>query len=268
MTLYRPSELRQFLEGLGKRPSKALSQNFLIDGNILQKILKTADVQPGDNIIEIGPGPGALTEQLLRQGAHVIAIEKDPLFAESLNRLQTEDNRLQIISDDFLKLDIESLISKKTKVVANIPYNITTPILTKLVPLYPNIISLTLMVQKEVAKRFVAQKGTPEYGSFTLFLQHYSDTEYAFTVEPTCFYPPPSVHSAVVHLTLKKPNETPYPETLIRSAFQQRRKMLKSSLKEYPVEEALTQMGLNPKARPEELSLNDFLELSNLLKSN
>ncbi len=268
--LFKPSELRARLQALGKRPDKKLSQNFLIDGNILKKIVALAEVKAGDSVVEIGAGPGALTQVLLQTGAHVIAIEKDTIFATALEDLQTEDGRLEVISADFLTLPLESFLStkKKIKVVANLPYQITTPIITRLVPLYTQIQALTLMVQKEVALRFIAQKGSADYSSFTLFLQYYADIFYGFNVTPTCFYPAPKVHSAVVQLVLKPPPAIPFPEKLIRRAFQQRRKMLRTSLKDLPIEPFLKEMGLNPQARPEELSLSNFLELSTRLSAH
>lgn len=274
MALFKPSELLQFLKDEGIRAKKSLSQNFLIDGNIIRKIIKAAEVEKEEIVIEIGPGPGALTQALLETGAQVIAIEKDTAFAQALSRLQTTDERLQVIQDDFLKFPLEAFLQelqlkgKKIKVVANLPYHITTPVLVRLIPLYPLVHSLTLMVQKEVATRFVAQKGTSDYSSFTIFLQFFSTPRYCFTVEPTCFYPRPSVRSAVVQLILKQP--PPIADInaffqLTRTAFQQRRKMLRSSLRSlYPaqnIEQGLAEQGLNPQARPEELSLDQFIKL-------
>jgi 16S rRNA (adenine1518-N6/adenine1519-N6)-dimethyltransferase len=264
----RPSELRNFLEEWGIDPKKGLSQNFLIDRNVLGKICVAAEVVSGDHILEIGPGPGALTEALLERGAHVVAIEKDRDFAKALERLKPRGN-LTVIEGDILEFSLASLLNSGTtwKVVANLPYHITTPILVKLVPLFKEISSLTVMVQKEVAKRFAAEKNTSEYGSITLFLEFYSTISYCFTVEPTCFYPQPKVQSAVVRCDLKPPPDVASEAffKLTRTAFQKRRKMLRASLKElYPstqVEEALIGIGLSKEARPEMLSLRDFLRL-------
>lgn len=270
---YRPSDLRLFLEDLGVRPNKRLSQNFLIDGNIIRKIISFAGVQAGDHVLEIGPGPGALTQALLETGAYVTAIEKDPTFATALERLQTPDQRLIVLKQDALECDFSTLFSKKAKVVANLPYHITTPILAKLLPLHESFESLVVMIQKEVGIRFVAPCGTKDYSSFSIFLQFYSQPDYGFTVEPTCFFPRPSVKSAVVKLSLKKP---PYVSStdnffkLTRTAFQQRRKMLRASLKELygsdAVEKALVQLGKDPQIRPEELSLENFLNLFSILE--
>jgi len=260
--VYQPSELKKFLHEIGAFPKKGLSQNFLIDGNIVRKIVKTAGVEKNDTVVEIGPGPGALTAALLEAGATVLAVEKDQKFAEALKRLQTSDGRLAIYHEDFLEFDL-SAVPKKSKVAANLPYHITTPILSRLVPLYDTLDSITVMVQKEVAGRMCAKAGGEEYGSLSIFLQFYCDIVYGFTVEPSCFYPRPKVRSSVVKLTLKKPPEVSSQERfflMMRTAFQMRRKMLRASLKElYPDIEAV--IGEESKKRPEELSLDDFLRL-------
>ena len=267
MPLYKPSELRAFLHEIGASPKRSLSQNFLIDGNIIRKITQFARLKAGDPILEIGPGPGVLTEALLAQGAHVIAIEKDKKFANALYRLQTEDRRLTVIEGDALTPDFASLLKPKTKLIANLPYHITTPLLTRLLPMKNRFDSITAMVQKEVANRFVASPSTKEYGSITVFLNFYSTVEYGFTVEPTCFYPPPRVKSAVVKLSLKTPPEVEEESffAMTRTAFQGRRKMVRSTLKKkYPldlVEQGLKKMGKELTVRPENLSLDDFLVL-------
>jgi len=276
MRLHRSSELRLFLNELGIDAKKGLSQNFLIDGNILRKIIKAAGIHPKDHVLEIGPGPGALTEFLLEFDAHVTAIEIDPHFASALKRLQTEGRSLTIFQEDFLKFPLEEYLEKipgKVKVVANLPYHITTPILTKLLPMHDKIESVTIMVQKEFAKRMTAAPGSSDYGSFTVFAAFYSNPSYCFTVEPTCFYPRPKVQSAIVHCQLQTPPLSDTAEsffTLTRTAFQKKRKMLKTSLKDlFPaasVEQALTDMGISPQARPEELSLQQFLALFEKLR--
>ncbi len=273
MNMHKASKLRDFLESLGVDARKGLSQNFLIDGNILRKIASAANVQPGDLILEIGPGPGALTELLLELGARVTAVELDPIFAQALTRLQTEDQRLHVIQADFLSLDLaEILKTQPWKVVANLPYHITTPILAKLLPHYPTINSITIMVQKEVADRMVAAAHTANYSSLSLFVSFYSQAKLCFKVEPTCFYPRPKIQSAVVHCSLRPIPEIQSVEAFFivtRTAFQHRRKMLRSSLKEiYPpkhIEHTLVKMNLPLTARPEELSLDQFLELTRLL---
>ncbi len=276
MKLHRSSELRLFLKELGIDAKKGLSQNFLIDGNILRKIIKAAEIHAQDHVIEIGPGPGALTEFLLDFGTYVTAIEIDPHFASALKRLQTKDSHLNIIEEDFLKFSLEDFLAKipkKIKVVANLPYHITTPILTKLLPRHDKIESVTIMVQKEFAKRMTAAPRSADYSSFTVFAAFYSHPTYCFTVEPTCFYPRPKVQSAIVHCQLQPPPRPDGQEaffTLTRTAFQKKRKMLRTSLKDlFPaavIAQTLTDMGISPQARPEELSLEQFLTFFDKLR--
>ena len=277
MSIYRPTELRQFLESLGISPRKGLSQNFLIDGNILRKIGSYA--QPGDLVVEIGPGPGSLTEVLLERGAEVIAIEKDPVLAKALERFKGPDRKLTVFCEDIMQFPLQDTLSsilppgKKGKVIANLPYHLTTPILVKLVKEEKSLSDLVVMVQEEVARRFTAKPGTSDYSSFTIFLNYYAQVKYAFGVSRTCFYPPPKVDSAVVHLQLHEPPAVVDEELLFkltRTAFEHRRKMMRSSLREiYPPElimEALQRLGKNPESRPEQLSLQDFIELVAILK--
>ena len=269
MSLYRPSSLLSFLEENRLRPKKALSQNFLIDQNILNKMIAAAEVSAEDLVIEIGPGPGVLTEALLATGAKVLAVEMDRKFAAALLRLQTVDQQLEVIEEDFLQFPLEDYLKKsprRIKVVANVPYHITTPILAKLAPLHHFISTVTLMVQKEYAQRMVSQKETPEYSSLSLFLNFYAMVRYCFTVPATCFLPRPKVQSAVVQLLLKQPppiDPVPFFK-MTRSAFQQRRKMVRSSLKElYPPEKialALKTVQIREDARPEQLSLEEFMQ--------
>ena len=276
--MYRPSELLAHLKAEGTSAKKRFSQNFLIDGNILNKIIKTADVQKGDIILEIGAGPGALTRKLLEQQANVIAIEIDPKLVSILKQIPTQSN-LEIIQADVLTLPLATLCqervraNKKIKVVANLPYHITTPILTRLLPLYLSIESITVMVQKEFGERMCAPADTEHYSSFSLFVAYYSRAKICFSISPSCFYPPPKVFSCVVSCTLHEPvlqeNKSAAFFKLTRRAFQQRRKMLRTALKTiYPLEQidqSFQKMGLTPNVRAEELSLAQFLSLFRML---
>lgn len=273
--MHRPSDLHSLLEEIGVQPKKGMSQNFLIDGNILKKIVASADVKPGDRVLEIGSGPGALTQQLLDAGAFVDAVELDTPFAKALHRLQTDDQRLKVHQGDILKFNLDSLIAKQpVKVIANLPYKLTTPILTLLLPRNDLISSLTLMVQDEVARRLTTKAGSKEYGSSTIFTSFWSEPSYLFRVSPQCFYPQPKVHSAVIQMRLRPPPFPVDPEQFLkmtRTAFQQRRKMLRNALHElFPdvdFEKTLTELGLNPKARAEDLSINDFVSLYDQINS-
>ncbi|MEF9497338.1 16S rRNA (adenine(1518)-N(6)/adenine(1519)-N(6))-dimethyltransferase RsmA [Chlamydia sp. 04-14] len=277
MSRSSPEQLTKFLAQVHGRPKKGLSQNFLIDGNILRKILSVSCVEAGDWVLEIGPGFGALTEVLVDQGARVIALEKDSMFEETLKQLPID---LEIT--DACKYPLAQLQTKgyrgKGRVVANLPYHITTPLLTKLFLEIPNQWkTVTVMMQDEVARRITAQPGGKEYGSLTIFLQFFADVRYAFKVSPGCFLPKPQVSSAVVHMTVKEtfPLEAPLHAqffSLTRAAFGQRRKLLANSLKDlYPKEqvfEALNQLKLSEKTRPETLSLDDYIKLFHLLSSH
>lgn len=280
MPVYKPSELRNFLNLIGASPKKSLSQNFLIDGNIIKKIVTTAKVMPGDVVLEIGSGPGALTEELLNAGAIVVAVERDHVLAKGLERLQTVDGRLNVFCEDILQFPFHEILPKflkdgqKVKIIANLPYHVTTPILTHFIDKNDLFSSFIVMVQEEVGRRFTAKPGSKEYGSITVFLNFYSSPNYGFSVSRHCFYPPPKVESAIVILDLK----TPPPISnvinffkLTRQAFEHRRKMLRASLKElYPSERvtnALCALNLNPLARPEDLSLNEFLSLYKFLEA-
>ena len=271
MPLYKPSELKVLMEKLGVRPKKRYSQNFLIDGNILRKIGDFAAIGPRDAILEIGPGPGALTQELLRRGARVLAIEKDPIWANALKDLPGD---LTVLCEDALTCDLEDRIDHwngkgKIKLVANLPYHITTPLLTRLVPLEPLFSSLTVMVQEEVARRFTAPPGSKVYGSITLFLNFWADVEYGFPIKNTSFYPAPKVSSALIRLTPHTPPiDLPDPFfKMTRLAFSQRRKMLKTSLKPLLSQVVLTIESALLEKRPEQLSLDDFLKLHDMVKN-
>jgi 16S rRNA (adenine1518-N6/adenine1519-N6)-dimethyltransferase len=252
-SIAHPTQLFRFLEEIDAAPRKGLSQNFLIDANIVRKIAASA-VQKGDRVLEIGPGPGALTEEMLRRGADVYAIEKDPRFARALSRLGTD--HLQIFESDFLTFPLEELRSHAPmKVIANLPYHIASPILEKLCSAHSLFSSAYVMVQREMAERIVARKGTKEMGSFTVFLKMYAEASIAVKVSRHCFYPAPKVDSSVVKLDFRLPplaDPAPF-FTLVRRAFQQRRKMLRStlSIREEPY----------ASLRPEALSFEDWLLL-------
>lgn len=218
-------------------------------------------MQPGDAILEIGPGPGALTKELLNAKARVFAIEKDPIFAKSLLRLQTPDNRLTVYAQDALKVPLGQIPFQK--VVANLPYHITTPLLEKFFQ-FP-FKTLTLMVQKEVALRLFAKSCTKAFGSLSLFTQFHTTPKSIFPVSPNCFYPKPSVDSSVIHLESRTIPDVPIKPffDLIHTAFQKRRKMLTSSLQhcisKEIIQKTLADLSLRIDARPEMLSLDEWL---------
>ena len=264
MKLCQPTVLHK----LHQHPRKSLSQNFLIDHNIVRKIVAAAQVENGNHILEIGPGSGILTRALLTKGAFVTAIEQDQRFFQFLK--QWSHPQLTLICQNFIQTELSTILTNQIKIVANIPYHITGILLQKLLPQGNHIASLTLILQKEVADRLVAQKNTHSYSSFTLFTAYYATPKLLFTVKPDCFYPKPKVTSAVVQLRLRKVDEqAPSPLKLIRQAFCQRRKMLRSSLKSCygaaKIEAALKKMQLPTTTRPQELSLAEFQQLHALL---
>lgn len=279
--MYKPTDLHNHLQELGTGPKRRLSQNFLIDGNIVRKIVETAQVTPDDVVLEIGPGPGALTQELLKTGARVIAVEKDRILASGLEKLQTDDKRLTIYSEDILTFPLQERLQpflkpgQKIKVISNLPYHLTTPILKHLIEGDSRhlLSHLVVMVQDEVARRFTASSGSADYSSVSIFLSFYSNPHYAFKVSNQCFYPKPKVQSAVVVLDIKEPPLTENRAAffkMTRTSFEHRRKMLRSSLSEIylpaDVMKALEKLNLKPTARPEELSLEQFLQLFKLLQ--
>lgn len=273
MPIYRPTELKQFLDHLSTGPKKHLSQNFLIDGNILRKIVASAQVQKGDIVLEIGPGPGALTECLLEAGASVIAVEKDPILSEALKRLYPLGN-LQIFTEDIMKFDMSKHIPANTKVIANLPYHLTSPILGILLPRREQISSIHVMVQDEVARRMTSEHGSSDYSSLTVFLNYYGKPHYSFKVGRNCFYPVPKVDSAVVSIQLQAPAEDIHAEdffSIVHHAFHQRRKMMRASLKDLfnseSVENALESIGVPATSRPENLSIEHWMDFYRLLKN-
>lgn len=258
------SELIPFLKRVEASPKKSLSQNFLIDANIIRKIVEMAHIQPGDAVLEIGPGPGALTSALLDAGAHVFAIEMDRTFAKELIRFQTPDKRLKVVEADFLKFPL-TVLRPTLKVVANLPYHITAPILEKICQNAHLFSSMTLMVQKEVAIRMGASAGSKDYSPLTVFLQYHASIGKPFLVPASCFYPRPKVDSAVIRLDFQAPPAI-NPLPLARKAFQQRRKMLSTSLG--VPKELLASLDINPNARPEDLPLNKWVDLAARFNEN
>lgn len=252
------SELISLLKRLEVRPKKGLSQNFLIDPNVIQKIIQLGNISPGESVLEIGPGPGSLTKKLLETGAKITAVEIDPIFAQNLHHLQ--NGKLSIFEQDFLKFPMD-ILPKKIKVVANLPYHITAPILEKLFA--SSFSSITMVVQKEVASRIMAKVGTKEFGSLSLFVRFHAKIEDAFPVPANCFYPKPKVDSTVIRIESRPlPNIDPF--HLIHPAFQHRRKMISSCLN-YPkeqIQQALLKVNARADARAEMLTLDQWIRLA------
>ena len=268
MPLYRLKELHDFLNQIGASAKKSLSQNFLIDGNIVDNIVKVAEISPGDSVLEIGPGPGVLTEKLIETGCKLVAIEKDRLFAQHLPRLSQE---IRVIEGDFLEQHLEQILPPRTKVVANLPYSLTSPIL-EILFLHGHLFErLVLMVQKEVAERIIAKPSSKQYGALTVFCNYFTEAHIAIRVKSTCFQPRPKVDSAVVVFKMKKnlqQIDTAKFFRFVRTLFSFRRKMISNSLKRMYDDtalETLSKVGLKGTERCETLSLDQLVALFSLL---
>ena len=278
-----PSNTIEILQKYNFNFQKKFGQNFLIDTHVLEKIISAAEITKDDCVVEIGPGIGTMTQYLAEAAGHVVAVEIDknliPILADTLS---SYDN-VEVINEDILKVDINRLVQEKNggrpiKVVANLPYYITTPIIMGLFESHVPMDSITIMVQKEVADRMQEGPGTKDYGALSLAVQYYAKPEIVANVPPNCFIPRPNVGSAVIRLTryqeppVKAENEK-LMFALIRASFNQRRKTLVNGLgnasnvnvSKDAVREALEQMGLPVTIRGEALTLEQFAQLSNLL---
>lgn len=263
---------------------KRFGQNFLIDSHVLQKIIRSAEITEQDFVLEVGPGIGTMTQYLAAAAGQVVAVEVDKALIPILeDTLQGYDN-VTVRNEDILKVDIRGLVEsqnqgKPIKVVANLPYYITTPIIMGLFENQVPLESITIMVQKEVADRMKVGPGTKDYGALSLAVQYYARPEVLFFVSPHCFMPRPNVESAVIRLTRRDENPVQaeneaYLFSLIRSAFGQRRKTLVNSLfhnmggnlTKEQVGMALEKMKLSPSIRGEALTLSQFVQLGKLLQ--
>lgn len=261
---------------------KRFGQNFLIDGHVVEKIVRAAEITKEDIVLEIGPGIGTMTQYLAEAAGHVFAVEIDknllPVLAETLG----EYDNVTVVNEDILKVDINELVKgKPVKVVANLPYYITTPIIMGLFENHIPASSITVMVQKEVAMRMQAGPGSKDYGALSLAVQYYASPYIVANVPPNCFMPRPNVGSAVIRLTrYEKPPVEVKDEglmfALIRASFNQRRKTLQNGINNSPelsftkeqVVNALVKMGLSESIRGEALTLEQFATLSNYLSGD
>ena len=268
--------LRDVIATHGLDAKKSLGQNFLLDLNLTSKIARLAGDISGHDVLEVGPGPGGLTRGLLAAGARrVVALEKDPRCMAALSEISAAyPGRLDVFNADALDFDMRGQLTGPVRVVANLPYNVGTELLVRwLTPKdWPPFWStLTLMFQKEVAERIIATPGTKAYGRLGILAQWKSTPSVVMELPPEAFTPPPKVHSAVVHLEALAEPRFPAPAGLLSStvamAFNQRRKMLRSSLKSAApdIETALRDAGLEPTARAEEISLEGFCALARRL---
>lgn len=280
MDIYKQSELKKLLDRHGFHISKSLGQNFLIDGNIINKIVDALDLNKDDHVIEIGPGVGALTAELSRRANKVSAIEIDskviPLLEEVISTKDEESN-VSIINEDFMDVNL-NLLSEGSlyKIIGNLPYYITTPIIMKILEQGHKPSSMVFMMQKEVAERLSAKPGKKDYGAITVAANYYCDVEYLFTVSNQVFVPRPKVESAVLRFI---PHDNPPVSvddenmffSVIRAGFGQRRKTLSNSLRQIEgitneqVKKALEESSIDSKRRAETLDISEFATLSNTI---
>ena len=253
---------------------KRLGQNFLIDPNIVRKIVVLADLTPEACVLEIGPGRGALTEVLSRSAGRVVAVEIDPLLHRLLQERQAEWPNVEVICDDALRYPLEQL-PDGTVVVANLPYYISTPLLFRLLDQRARFPRLVLMLQEEVADRLIAKPGSSDYGVLSVMAQYAAEITKSFKVSANCFRPRPEVGSAVVLIRTKQPRTLSLEEeskfaSLVKAAFAHRRKTVVNSLRDEGYEmmtvvQALADLSIAPTARAESLSLDQFTDLTRRL---
>jgi 16S rRNA (adenine1518-N6/adenine1519-N6)-dimethyltransferase len=266
--------LRDVIARHGLSASKALGQNFILDRQLLARVAAIPGPLAGETVYEVGPGPGGLTRALLDAGASVVAVERDRRCIPALAELQqTFGDRLTVIQDDALRIDERAVAGDGAHVVANLPYNVGTALLLKWLggDWPPWWRSLTLMFQKEVAERLVAGPGSPAYGRLSIAAQWRSRPRLAMTVNRSAFVPPPKVTSAAVHVvpTEQPPGVEPrIMERLTEAAFGQRRKMLRSSLKQMPgALKAVEDLGIDAQRRAETLSVDEWIALARVLSA-
>lgn len=283
-----PGRTKEILKKYDFLFKKSLGQNFLIDSNILRRITETAELDKETDVIEIGPGIGALTEHLARTSKRVLAFEIDQRLMSILPDTLAAYDNIEVVNEDILKVDVGAMITEKlpdrtkpVKVVANLPYYVTTPIILQLLHEDLPVSSMTFMLQKEVADRISAKPSTKAYGSLSIAIQYYMEAELSFIVPKTVFMPQPNVDSAIIHLKRRSEppaqvNDETFFFDITRSAFAQRRKTLWNNLvNRFPelkpqkeeLEAELAALGIDVKRRGETLNIPEFATLSNFLDS-
>lgn len=285
-TLGNPQKTIEIIQKYEFAFQKKFGQNFLIDTHVLEKIIAAAGVTEDDCVLEIGPGIGTMTQYLAEHARSVVAVEIDKNLIPILQETLKEYENITIINDDILKVDINKLTEeynggRPIKVVANLPYYITTPIIMGLFEGGVPIDNITVMVQKEVAERMQVGPGSKDYGALSLAVQYYADAYIVANVPPNCFIPRPGVGSAVIRLTRHKepPVKVDDPKLmfkLIRASFNQRRKTLQNGLNNSPelpfakdeIADAIESLGVTPQIRGEALTLKQFADLSNYFTRN
>ena len=269
-------ELREY----GLFPKKRLGQHFLVDRNILNKVVRAAEVGKEDVVLEVGPGLGQMTVALARHAKKVIAIEIDERLVAILKQKVENYPNVEVTQDDILKVDFKRFFKKEArlvKVVANLPYQISTPLLFRFIESREIFSTLTLLLQKEVAERMVASPGPKEYGPLSIFIQAFSDVSIQFIIKPSAFFPPPKVESALVHMAWREkpmiePDDEEWFKRVVKACFSYRRKTLSNALKHSElslpesVESRMERIGIDPRRRPETLTIEEFGSLAEALK--
>ena len=280
-TLATPAAVRRLAAKYGFTFRKSLGQNFLIDGNILRKIIQIAEIGKSDTVIEVGAGIGTLTRALGSTAGRVLALEVDRRLGPILQETVSDYDNVELIWEDALELDWRRFQElhglSRVKLVANLPYYITSPLLVNLFQQSSFLESMTVMVQREVGERFTAEPGTKAYGTLTVLAGYYSEVEICQIVPPTVFVPPPEVESAIVKFTFRPPEVEAVDPTLlwttVNAAFNQRRKTvanslassLKPSVSKVEIHAILHACGIAPERRAETLTVGDFVKLANQL---
>jgi 16S rRNA (adenine1518-N6/adenine1519-N6)-dimethyltransferase len=280
-----PKVVREILASRNLAPRKSLGQNFLIDANIQQKIIQAAQISLHDLVLEIGPGLGALTASLLERAGRVVAVEYDRGLFQVLQEIFVDQTNIRLLNQDFLKADLLDILDIQGeeeyyyKVVANLPYYITTPVIFKLLEAPINWESMILLVQKEVADRICAGPGNKDYGALTVMINYYGKPEKIINVPKTVFYPAPQVDSTVIRITAsrlsiealqRRSQISPYLHQAVQAAFGQRRKTVLnalSSMESYFSDkeergQVLKKLGIDPNQRGETLTLAQFIDIA------
>jgi 16S rRNA (adenine1518-N6/adenine1519-N6)-dimethyltransferase len=274
------ASIRTELAEYGILPKKRLGQHFLVDQNILKKVVQKAGIEKDDVVLEVGPGLGMMTFALAGQAKRVIAVEIDPKLAEILHHKMGDISNIEVIRKDILEVDFQELYERekqRMKVVANLPYQISTPLLFRFIELKEIFSTLTLMLQKEVAERMAAPPGGKDYGPLSIFIQIAADLSIPFFIKPSCFAPPPKVDSAVVQMTWKKEplvgaQNEPWFKRVVRGCFCYRRKTLMNALRHsgllLPADtgERVKNIGIDSQRRPETLTIDEFVRLADALR--
>ena len=248
------------------KPRKRFGQNFLRDKSVIENIVTAIAPEPGQNLLEIGPGQGAITEPILNIAGKISVVELDRDLIDGLKKLESETTTLSIYNQDALEFNLQDLDARPARVFGNLPYNISTPLLFHLFNQIDLIEDMTFMLQKEVVDRICAEAGEPNYSRLSVMSRYYCEVEHLFDVPPEAFFPPPKVTSSVFRLSPCRQQDTSLDiqlfSKLVRQAFSQRRKMLRNNLQGLLEESDFEHLGLSSKSRAQNLSLADYLKIS------